>query len=140
MSYDIAVWEGSISSLVENAAEIFQRLKAAAPAPPAARILAYVEALLKTYPEPSEEDEDFNKDAWVWATSPLIGEVNGPLPYLPISYSSAGEVPQYYVELARAHGLTCYNPQSSELLAVGSAGFAAPRKLKRPALKKRIGR
>ncbi|MGY1577280.1 hypothetical protein [Streptomyces sp. MN13] len=73
--------------------------------PPAPRIVAYVEALVARYPD----DVDRNV---VWASPPVIDEASGPIVYLLMSYGKAEEVSEYAAELAREHGLVCFDPQS----------------------------
>ncbi|MER7807364.1 hypothetical protein [Streptomyces sp900116325] len=70
---------------------------------PAPRIRAYVEALVARY-----RDDDRSV---VWASPPVIEEASGPIVYLLMSYSKAEEVSEFAAELAREHGLVCFDPQ-----------------------------
>lgn len=50
-----------------------------------------------------------------WASPPLIAEASGPMVYLLMSYSQAEEVSEYAAQLARSHGLVCFDPQGETL-------------------------
>ncbi|MFF6980299.1 hypothetical protein ACFZAV_21895 [Streptomyces sp. NPDC008343] len=71
--------------------------------PPAPRITAYVEALVARYP-----DDDRSV---VWVSPSVIEEAAGPIVYLLMPYGEAEEVSKYATELAREHGLVCFDPQ-----------------------------
>ncbi|MFF5523148.1 hypothetical protein [Streptomyces coeruleorubidus] len=109
MSYDLAVWDGDRP--FDNRAagstydELYERYLESddVVVPPAARIVAYVEALVARYP-----DDDRSV---VWASPPVIEEASGPIVYLLMSYGQAEEVSEYAAELAREHGLVCFDPQ-----------------------------
>ncbi|MGW5641098.1 hypothetical protein, partial [Streptomyces sp. NPDC003832] len=110
VSYDLAVWDGDRpldnrrASLTYD--ELYERYLESddVVAPPAPRIVAYVEGLLARYPDDVE-------GSVVWASPPVIEEASGPVVYLLISYGKAEEVSEYAAELAREHGLVCFDPQ-----------------------------
>jgi hypothetical protein len=110
VSYDLAVWAGARPLDNHQAGSVYDELYERylesddVAAPPAPRIVAYVEALLERYPE----DVDGNI---VWASSPVMDEAAGPIVYLLMSYGKAEEVSDYAASLAREHGLVCYDPQ-----------------------------
>ncbi|WP_406351254.1 hypothetical protein OHB56_01910 [Streptomyces sp. NBC_01635] len=110
MSYDLAVWDGALSLDNHQAGSVYDELYERylesddVAAPPAPRIVAYVEALLERYPD----EVDGNT---VWASPPVSDEASGPIVYLLMSYGKAEEVSDYATSLAREHGLVCYDPQ-----------------------------
>lgn len=117
MSYDLAVWEGERP---ENDAagtkfyleHIVPQLEAYDPQneiPPTPRIKAYMEALLKRWPD---IDQDENSP---WSTSPLMNEALGSFAYFPMVYSQAEEASAFCADLAQQHGLVCYDPQLERL-------------------------
>ncbi|MFF7197338.1 hypothetical protein ACFZAM_26990 [Streptomyces sp. NPDC008079] len=77
-------------------------------APPAPRIVAYVEALVARYPDGIDR-------SIVWASTPVINEASWPIVYLTMSYGKAEEVSEYAAELAREHELVCFDPQGERL-------------------------
>lgn len=119
MSYDLAVWEGERPADDEAAMKFYlQRLvpqleeldpmDVAAPTP---RIRAYVEALLERWPD---IDSD-NGASSPWSTSPLMGEAVGWFVYFPMVFSMADEASAFAADLARQHGLVCFDPQLERL-------------------------
>ena len=110
MSYDLAVWDGDRPIDDRQASsrydELYERYLESGDVvvPPALRIVAYVEALVARYPDDGDRSV-------VWASTPVIEEASGPLVYLLMSYSKAEEVSEYAAELAREHGLVCFDPQ-----------------------------
>jgi hypothetical protein len=78
-------------------------------APPTPKIRAYVEALLERWPD---LDEDLSSP---WSTSPLMSEAIGSLIYFPMAFSMADEASAFAAEVARQHGLVCYDPQLKRL-------------------------
>ncbi|WP_307524443.1 hypothetical protein [Streptomyces umbrinus] len=110
MSYDLAVWDGKRPLDNHQAGSVYDELyeRYLEPEdgvmPPAPRIVAYVEALVKQYPD------DVDRGA-VWASSPVIDEASGPIVYLLMSYGKAEEASQYAASLARDLGLVCFDPQ-----------------------------
>lgn len=110
MSYDLAVWDGDRPLDNNQAAltydELYERYLESddVVVPPAPCITAYVEALVARYPD----DVDCSG---VWASPPVIEEASGPIVYLLMSYGKAQEVSEYAAELAREHGLVCFDPQ-----------------------------
>ncbi|MGW0184620.1 hypothetical protein ACWDV7_02515 [Streptomyces sp. NPDC003362] len=111
MSYDLAVWDSDRPLDNHQAGstydELYERYLESddVVVPPTPRIVAYVEALVARYPD----DVDRNV---VWASPPVIDEASGPIVYLLMSYGKAEEVSEYPAELAREHGLVCFDPQS----------------------------
>lgn len=112
MTYDLAVWEGDHPPDNQLAGstydELYERYLESddVVVPPAPSIIAYVEALLKRYPD------DYNTGRGVvWASPPVINEASGPFVYLLMSYDDAEEVSEYAAVLAREHGLVCFDPQ-----------------------------
>ncbi|MBL7489695.1 hypothetical protein I6A60_11285 [Frankia sp. AgB1.9] len=109
MSFDLAIWEGERPAGDPAAGlafdEMIQRYdEEEAEAPPTERIIAYVEALSRRWPD---------EDTGPWSVTP---EPAGPFLYLCVVWSMAGEVAAYAAELARSMGLICYDPQSETLL------------------------
>ncbi|MFF0346028.1 hypothetical protein [Kribbella sp. NPDC004875] len=116
MSYDLAVWEGDRPASDELAEDAFQALyekyvEAEEPIPPSPRIAAFVAALLARWPDITDNDSD----ASPWASGPLIGEAIGPLLYFPMVWSRADEASSFAADLAKQHGLICYDPQTGQL-------------------------
>jgi len=115
MSYDVAVWVGERPANDDAAAEEFEARADASEAdarPPGARIRAYVDALLKRFPEGGEEG--------VWASEPVLDEGGGDFLYLDLSVGDhLDEVVGHAGELAQRHGLVAYDPQR-ECLIEGS--------------------
>ncbi|MFF8534481.1 hypothetical protein ACN6K9_003397 [Streptomyces sp. SAS_267] len=116
MTYDLAVWEGEppldnveAGSLYDELYERYLESDGVA-VPPSARIEAYVKALTERYPEESQVGYKSP-----WASPPLIGEASGPMVYLLMSYRQAEEVSEYAAQVARSHGLVCFDPQSENL-------------------------
>ncbi|WP_030775798.1 hypothetical protein [Streptomyces sp. NRRL F-2664] len=110
MSHDLAVWDGDrpvddrqAGSMYDGFYERYLESDDVV-VPPAPRIVAYVDALVARYPD----DVDHNV---VWASTPVIDEASGPIVYLVMSYAKAEEVSEYAAELAREHGLVCFDPQ-----------------------------
>ncbi|MFE1416019.1 hypothetical protein ACFW6F_35260 [Streptomyces sp. NPDC058746] len=110
MSYDLAVWDGDRSVDNRQAGlmydELYERYLESddVVVPPVPRIVAYVEALAARYPDDVDQSV-------VWASAPVIDEASGPIVYLLMSYGKAEEVSEYAAELAREHGLVCFDPQ-----------------------------
>ena len=116
MSYDLAVWEGSRPKSNAEAAKTFdalmkkyQEAESSPAATPAIR--AYVEALLAKYPDL----DDDNEDECPWADAPLIANATGPLFYFAMVFSKAESASAFAADLAKKHGLVCFDPQSNEL-------------------------
>jgi hypothetical protein len=116
MSYDLAVWEGDRppddqagSAVYLEHLKLLEDADPADPIPPTPRIRAYVEALLDRWPDIDEHDES------PWASSPLMSEGIGSFIYLTMVYSMAEETSAFAADLARQHGLVCYDPQLDRL-------------------------
>jgi hypothetical protein len=118
MSYDLAVWEGEHPAGSEAAMTFYlERIVPQLgehdprnPTPPTPRIRAYVEALLERWPDIENDD-----DGSPWATSPLMSETVGWFIYFPMVFSMADEASAIAADLARQHGLVCYDPQLQRL-------------------------
>jgi hypothetical protein len=116
VSYDLAVWDGARPKTDAEAATTFEVLYAQArqaetPAEPTPAIRRYVEALLARYPDM----DDDNEDECPWADAPLINNAIGPLFYFAMVFSKAETASAVAAELARAHGLVCFDPQAGTL-------------------------
>src|SRR5689334_18580847 len=118
MSYDLAVWEGDRLAGDEDGTKFYrehivpqlENYDPRNPIPPTPRIRAYVEALLERWPDITADD-----DGSPWATGPLIGEAVGWFIYFPMVWSMAEEASAFAAEVARQHGLVCYDPQQERL-------------------------
>ncbi len=117
MSYDLAVWEGDLPSGDQDSAEAFEATIAMfdrEPRPgPTPRIRAYVDALLARWPDLDEDAE--NEDDTPWSDGPLIGNAAGQVLSFGMVHSRAEEASVFAVELARKHGLVCFDPQLEAL-------------------------
>jgi hypothetical protein len=117
VSYDLAVWEGQRPADDEAGTKFYRerivpQLEAhdpRDPLPATPRIRAYVEALIKRWPD--LEDDDGSP----WSTSPLLREAVGWFIYFPMAYSKAEEASAFAADLADQHGLICYDPQLRRL-------------------------
>ncbi|MFF4542134.1 hypothetical protein [Streptomyces aureus] len=116
MTYDLAVWEGEppLDDIQAGSTydELYERYLESEDGalPPSARIERYVRALIERYPE--DDHEGYRSP---WASPPLIAEASGPMVYLLMSYRQAEEVSEYAAQLARSHGLVCFDPQGEDL-------------------------
>lgn len=118
MSYDLAVWEGSVPSSDGAALDEYKRMMdqwqgdGTPPyAEPSAAIRAYVEALLARWPDiTTDEGEDSP-----WADGPLIGNATGPLFYFAMTWSGAEAGTEFAASVANARGLVCFDPQTETL-------------------------
>ncbi|MFE1442933.1 hypothetical protein [Streptomyces sp. NPDC058739] len=110
MSYDLMVWAGDRPVDDRQACstydELYERYLETDDlmVPPTPQIVAYLEALIARYPDDAEHSA-------VWASAPVLDEASGPIVYLIMSYTKAEEVSEYAAELAREHGLVCFDPQ-----------------------------
>lgn len=113
MSANFAIWLGPKPASDEEATTIFERLSALEPAPPRPELIAYVDELLKQYPEdvPDSEIDDVP-----WAATPLRNEIVGNLFYCAISWSHYEEVATFMCDLADKHRLVAFDPQSNTLM------------------------
>jgi hypothetical protein len=116
MSYDLAVWEGKRPRTNAEAQETLTTLlaryqEAGEPPGPTDGIRRYVEALLVKFPEL----DDDNEDDCPWSDSPLIRNATGPLFYFSMAFSHAEIASAFAAQVAKEHGLVCFDPQSSEL-------------------------
>jgi hypothetical protein len=116
MSYDLAVWEGPRPESDEAAGETFadlceRYLEADEPIPPTEPIGRYADALLARWPEITTEAAETGP----WAVAPLISDAVGSIIVIPIVGEQAEEVSAFAAEVARAHGLVCFDPQLDQL-------------------------
>jgi hypothetical protein len=115
VSYDLAIWDGDRPAGDAAAREEYEQLLAhylsSDPVPPTPRIAAFAGALLDRYPE---IDTQAGEDS-PWAAGPLMRDASGPLFYLPLVYSRCDEASAWIAQLAKAHGLVCYDPQADKL-------------------------
>ena len=78
---------------------------------PSPAIRAYVEALLRRWPDITDDaDEDSP-----WADGPLMANAAGDAIYFSMVWSRAEEASAFASRLAEEHGLVCYDPQSETL-------------------------
>jgi hypothetical protein len=118
MSYDVAVWVGDMptddAAALKTYEELWERFEGTSEAPDP-RILAYINDLTKRHPDLTELDDD-HVDESVWADGPLTGNVMGPFFYFAMTYSGAEQALPFVAETAAAHGLVCFDPQSTKLI------------------------
>ena len=123
MSYDLAVWEGERPADDETAAKFFvehvvpqiEEYDLSNPVPPTPRIRAYVEALLARWPDIEVVGDELVNEDSPWSVSPLISDAIGWFVYFPIQWSRAHEASAFAAEVAKQHGLICYDPQTESL-------------------------
>lgn len=112
MSYDLAVWEDVPPFSGRSASQAFgllcDRLDAGqtsdAPSP---AITEFVEGLLARWPDLGDPGGDDSP----WAAGPLLGEAFGPCIYFGVTFSGAEAAVPVIADMAREHGLICYDPQ-----------------------------
>jgi hypothetical protein len=122
MTYDVAVWEGKRPS-DDEAGEMLERLMDAAeardesgmpPEPPTPGIAAFMSDLLDRWPDIDQPDGENSP----WAMSGLREDASGALCYLCMTNTPLlDEAVAYIAELARKHGLICYDPQFEEVIS-----------------------
>ncbi|MBA2725661.1 MAG: hypothetical protein H0U53_06705 [Actinobacteria bacterium] len=113
MSYDLAVWEGQTPQGDIEALEVFDFLLDSyedSNEPPTPRIKAYILDLLTRWPDVGESEGN------VWSTSPLMDCAAGPFLYMSMAFDSASVAGSYAAQLARSHGLNCFDPQGRRLV------------------------
>jgi hypothetical protein len=108
------VWEGDRPANDAAALAEFERLwahyfESAEDFVPTERIADYVRALLERYPDLDDDDDS------PWSTSPLMSEASGQIIYFPMVWSRCEEVSAWAADLAKQHGLNCFDPQSNQL-------------------------
>ena len=115
MSYDLAVWDGDRPLDDDRACltydELYERYLASDGPyePETASITAYLAAFREQYPN----DEQLIAEK---ASPRVDSEVSGPIVYLTMSYRHAEDVADHAADLARRHGLVCFDPQIEQLL------------------------
>ena len=120
MSYDLAVWEGDRPASDEAATNFYDEqvgpvvedyVPGVSDAPPTSRIRAYIKALLERWPDEGLGADENNP----WGTNSLLDDASGWFVYLTLSWGMAEEVSAFAADLARQHGLVCYDPQLERL-------------------------
>lgn len=116
VSYDLVVWEGAQPESDHEAAELYEQLmerrdSGVPDGEPSLRIRAYVEALLKRWPDITDDDGHDSP----WADGPLLDNAFGNAIYLSMTLSRAEKAAEYAARLARERGLVCYDPQTESL-------------------------
>lgn len=115
MSYDLAVWEGELAQDNAGASGCFERLldqtQCHPDQPPTPRIRAFLEALVECWPQST----DGPGDETPWPHCPLINNAVGPIVYFAMMYSRADEATLFAAQVAKDHGLVCYDPQHKRL-------------------------
>ncbi|MGB8861346.1 MAG: hypothetical protein WCC60_18965, partial [Ilumatobacteraceae bacterium] len=116
VSYGLAIWEGARpASEVEAFAE-YERLvnlyhgdgDGSLDDEPTPAIRCFVDALLQKWPDLGSSDGDDSP----WSDSPMIDNAQGPFLYLGISTARVCDAVPFVFELARSHGLVCFDPSS----------------------------
>ena len=116
VSYDLAVWVGARPKSDFEASSVYEqmmeRMEVGEPeVEPSPAIRAYVEALLRRWPDITDDaDEDSP-----WADGPLMANAVGDAIYFSMVWSRAQEASAFASRLAEEHGLVCYDPQSETL-------------------------
>ena len=87
----------------------------ARPARPAAKLRAYVEALLTRWPDIEVVGDELVNEDSPWSVSPLMGDAIGWFVYFPMQWSRAREASAFAAEVAQQYGLICYDPQTESL-------------------------
>jgi hypothetical protein len=127
VSFDLLVWEGPAPADDMAAQVTFARFVAAMESGPfelpSDRIEAFVAALLEHWPDLSGDPDEKSP----WADDHLISNARGTCAYLPISSSRADEATVFVARLASAHGLVCFDPQSSTVRSASHNLRRAPR-------------
>ncbi|MCZ0985089.1 hypothetical protein [Streptomyces diastatochromogenes] len=121
MSYDLAVWEGVRPTDDASATAAFEGLHrehmGGERTPPTPLIRQYVEALVARWPDLSPDDHEEDEDASPWSDGPLINNASGPLFYFGMVFSKYQEATSFAADLARTHGLICFDLQDERLIA-----------------------
>lgn len=109
MSYNFAIWYGKIPESIESAeeaADFFENFQESQQGQPAnEQLKAFVAELLEKYPEPDDNDDDFNEDNWVWSDAPLMNNIVGDYAVLGLSYSHVIEVMRDIPPLVEKYGV-----------------------------------
>lgn len=114
MSYDLAVWQGSVPSSDREAAEIHSHLydeylDGDELVPAADAIREFLAALTGRWPDRGVGDDT------PWASTPLSGGASGPYVYITLAWRTADAASAYVAQVANAFGLICFDPQRNTL-------------------------
>jgi len=115
VSYVLAVWDGDVPTDNERAAEEYERLVGQTEdreIPPTPKIGRYVETLLGRWPDITGEGGADSP----WSDGPLMNNATGPLFVFGLCTFPGEEPFTFCRDLARAHGLVFFDPESEELL------------------------
>ena len=116
MSYDLAVWEGprpkDDTAALETYLSLYDRyVDTDETFEPTPAIRRYVEALLARWPDITTDDGEDSP----WSGGPMIDNAAGPFFYFGMGGSQLDDASQFAAEVAAAHGLNCFDPQSEAL-------------------------
>ena len=84
----------------------------------AAPLVAFVEAMLRHFPEPTLDDDEFDEDDWVWSDASLLGNIEGVVSVPGISFSRTDEVMPVLLSEAKQCSLNVIDWQTGELYKV----------------------
>jgi hypothetical protein len=122
MSYDLVVWEGSRPSSRSEAERTYEELmdaddKRGDQDMPAEPLTPGIDALLTDVTMRWPDGIDVDESA-PWAMCPLRDGASGGVAIFCMTVSPLlDEVVAYIAQLARRHGLTCYDPQREEVIS-----------------------
>jgi len=119
MSYNLAVWEGDRPADHRAATTTFRAMYAEYAAAggdtrgaPTTRLRAFVHALLDQWPDITDDLHDDSP----WAAGPLMREAIGPFMCLAIMQAQRRPAGSFVAQIAREHGLICYDPQTKRMI------------------------
>jgi hypothetical protein len=116
VSYTVGIWQGESPSTFEEAEAYFSELqerneRSAAAAP----LLAFVESMLRHFPEPMLDVDNFDENAWVWSDAPLLGNIEGVISVLGIMFRHVDRVMPLLLSEAKYSRLNVIDWQTGEL-------------------------
>ncbi len=118
MSYTVGIWQGESPNTFEEAVAYFSELQKQNEESAAAPLVAFVEAMLRHFPEPTLDDDEFDEDDWVWSDAPLLGNIEGVVSVPGISFSRTDEVMPVLLSEAKQCSLNVIDWQTGELYKV----------------------